>query len=148
MDGNGTAGGVVSGARTARRHVYSTRVRFADLDPLNHVNNVRMLTYLEDARIALLHWDSGERSPFGGLVVARHEADYLAPLLLRRDPVRVETWVTEVRSASFTLRYEILDDDAVYLRAQSVLVGYDVAAQRPRRLNDGERAHLSRFLTG
>ncbi|MFW5416940.1 acyl-CoA thioesterase [Nocardiopsis sp. CNT-189] len=131
------------------RHVHLAQVRFADLDPLNHVNNVRMLTYLEDARIAFLKWDSepddgGERL-FGALVVARHEADYLRPLLLRRAPVRVETRVTEVRNASFRLAYEILDDEAVYLRAESVIVGYDLDRQAARRLDAGERAYLLRY---
>ncbi|MEY9210767.1 acyl-CoA thioesterase [Thermobifida halotolerans] len=129
------------------RHVHLGRVRFADLDPLNHVNNVRMLTYLEDARISFLRWDNEDGpSVFGNLVVARHEADYLRPLTLRRAPFRVETWVTEIRNASFTLRYEVLDDDAVYLRALSVLVAYDLAEQRPRRLSAQERAHLRRYL--
>ncbi len=117
-----------------------------DLDPLNHVNNVRMLTYLEDARISLLRWDDADSSSrFGDVVVARHEVDYLRPLQMRRDPFRVETWVTEIRNASFTVRYEILDDDAVYLKALSVLVAYDLAQQRPRRLSPEERAHLARY---
>ncbi|GAA4950621.1 thioesterase family protein [Streptomonospora halophila] len=131
-----------------RRHVFHAQVRFADLDPLNHVNNVRMLTYLEDARIAFLRPDSGSGrpSPFGGLVVARHEIDYLKPILLRSDPVRVETRVTEVRNASFRLAYEICDDDHVYARAISVLVGYDVQGQSIRRLDQDERDYLDDFL--
>jgi len=138
-----------TGSETAsgRRHVHLGRVRFADLDPLNHVNNVRMLTYLEDARVSFLRWDEeGDRKIFGDLVVARHEADYLRPLTLRRAPFRVETWVTGIRNASFTLRYEILDDEAVYLRALSVLVAYDLAEQCPRRLTPAERAHLEQYL--
>lgn len=137
---------MVDGTGTERRHVYLERVRFADLDPLNHVNNVRMLTYLEDARIAFLRWDADDPRLFGNLVVSRHEVDYLRPLSLRSEPVRVETWVTGIRNASFTVAYEILDDEAVYLRATSVLVGYDLARQRPRRLNDAQRAYLRRFL--
>ncbi|QBI55379.1 acyl-CoA thioesterase [Streptomonospora litoralis] len=131
-----------------RRHVFHAQVRFADLDPLNHVNNVRMLTYLEDARIAFLRWDdaSGRRTRLGGLVVARHEIDYVKPILLRREPVRVETWVTEVRSASFRLAYEICDDDHTYARATSVLVGYDTGTQSVRRLDGAEREFLDEFL--
>nr|WP_170134128.1 thioesterase family protein [Murinocardiopsis flavida] len=127
--------------------MHHVQIRFADLDPLNHVNNVRMLTYLEDARIALLRWDGrGDGSlRFNGLVVARHEVDYVAPLQLRRTPVRVETWVTELKNASFTLRYEIRDDDRVYARAMSVLVGFDIDTQEIRRLDDSERSYLERF---
>ncbi|GLU47926.1 thioesterase [Nocardiopsis ansamitocini] len=122
--------------------MHLAHIRFADLDPLNHVNNVRMLTYLEDARVSFLRWDVDGGPPFGSLVVARHEVDYVRPLQLRREPVRVETWVTEVKNASFTLEYEILDDDHVYLRARSVLVGFDLETQAIRRLGEEERAHL------
>lgn len=132
---------------TGQRHVFLGHVRFADLDPLNHVNNVRMLTYLEDARVSLLHWDAEDDSfRFGDVVVARHEVDYLQPLHLRRDPFRVETWVTNIKNASFTVRYEILDEDTVYLKALSVLVAYDLAQQRPRRLSPAERAYLKRYF--
>lgn len=129
------------------RHVHHVQIRFADLDPLNHVNNVRMLTYLEDARIALLRWDGRDDGAlrFNGLVVARHEVDYIAPLQLRRTPVRVETWVTELKNASFTLRYEIVDDDRVYARAMSVLVGFDIGSQQIRRLDDAERDYLEKY---
>ncbi|WP_026126790.1 acyl-CoA thioesterase [Nocardiopsis xinjiangensis] len=132
---------------TPRRHVHLQQVRYADLDPQFHVNNVRMLTYLEDARISFLHFGRADQKDqlFGAMVVARQEADYLAPLLPRTEPVRVELWVTEVRNSSFTLAYEILDEDTVYLRARTVLVGFDVQAQRARRLDATERAFLADY---
>ncbi len=147
-----------SGAGGPHTHQFFAHVRFADLDPLNHVNNVRMLTYLEDARISFLHWDSkvdGERR-MGGLVVARHEVDYLRPLQMRREPVLVETWVTQVKNSSFTLAYEIrdggvasgADSPTVYARATSVLVGFDQPKQAIRRLTEQERAFLRDYLHG
>lgn len=131
-----------------QRHAHLVQVRYADLDPLNHVNNVRMLTYLEEARISFLRWHGpeGETALFGDLVVARQEAEYLAPLLPRREPVRVETWVSEVRRAAFNLCYEVRDDAACYLRASTLLVGFDAATQRARRLSDGEREYLERHM--
>ncbi|MDT0331800.1 acyl-CoA thioesterase [Nocardiopsis lambiniae] len=137
--------GTVTGPR---RHVHLAQVRYADLDPQHHVNNVRMLTYLEDARVSFLRFSGavdGEEI-FGAMVVARQEADYVAPLLPRSEPVRVELWVTEVRNASFSLAYEILDDERVYLRARTVLVGFDVAKQSARRLNEVERAFLHDYM--
>ncbi|PWV57582.1 MULTISPECIES: acyl-CoA thioesterase [Nocardiopsis] len=130
-----------------QRYVHLAQVRYADLDPQQHVNNVRMLTYLEDARVGFLHFGAGGDAPeaFGATVVARQEADYVAPLLPRIEPVRVELWVSGVRNASFTMDYEILDEDRVYLRARTVLVGFDVATQSARRLNDAERSLLHRF---
>jgi acyl-CoA thioester hydrolase len=122
-------------------------VRFADIDAQGHVNNVRFFDYLEDARWGMLHVDpykAGEQ-PFKGLVVSRHEIDYRRPLGYRAEPVRVESWVTEIRPVRFTLRYEIRDDADLYVTAMSVLVAYDVEREAPRRLNADELAYLRRF---
>ncbi|MEU6785227.1 thioesterase family protein [Nonomuraea angiospora] len=122
-------------------------MRFADIDSQDHVNNVRFLDYLEDARFGMFHIDpynAGEE-PFKGLVVTRHEIDYRRPLGFRAEPVRVETWVTEIRSVRFTIQYEIRDDSDVYVTATSVLAAYDVERAAPRRLTESELAYLKRF---
>ncbi|MBD3140051.1 acyl-CoA thioesterase [Microbispora bryophytorum] len=121
-------------------------MRFADIDSFGHVNNVRFLDYLEDARVSML-WErprelAGRRQD---LVVARHEIDYRRPLTFRADPVRVEMWVTEISSVRFTLAYEIRDDETLYAEARTVLVAYDAAEARPRRLDEDELAYLKRF---
>ncbi|WP_425465267.1 acyl-CoA thioesterase [Nonomuraea diastatica] len=131
----------------AQRHLYPRTVRFADVDSQGHVNNVRFLDYLEDARFGMFHIDpyNAGDDPFKGLVVTRHEIDYHRPLGFRAEPVRVETWVTEIRAVRFTLAYEIRDDDAAYATATSVLAAYDVERAAPRRLSESELAYLKRF---
>jgi acyl-CoA thioester hydrolase len=126
------------------KHVHEFHVRFGDIDSLGHVNNCRYLTYLEDARISMFFTDPLRegRPQLRGLVVARHEIDYKRPLLFGPDPVRVETWVTEMRAASFALAYEIRDDEHVYARASSVIVAYDVERGLTRRLTEAERSFL------
>ncbi|GAA4631976.1 thioesterase family protein [Actinoallomurus vinaceus] len=130
-----------------RKHVHEFHVRFSDIDSLGHVNNCRYLTYLEDARVAMFFTDPQRegRRPLRGIVVARHEIDYRRPLLLRPDPVRVETRVTEIRAASFGLAYEVRDDEHVYARATSVIVGYDLEKGRTRRFDERERAFLQAY---
>ncbi|MFI6908889.1 acyl-CoA thioesterase [Nonomuraea sp. NPDC050394] len=132
----------------AKRHIFPRMVRFADIDSLGHVNNVRFFDYLEDARLGMLHIDpyrAGD-APFKGLVVSRHEIDYRRPLTFRADPVSVETWVTEVRPVRFTLEYEIRDEKEVFVTARSVLVAYDVDRAAPRRLLEDELIYLKRYL--
>ncbi|GLZ13577.1 thioesterase [Actinomadura sp. NBRC 104425] len=129
------------------RHVYEFHIRFGDIDSQGHVNNVKFLGYLEDARLEMFHGDpvrKGEE-PVRGMVVARHEIDYLRPLLPSVYPVRVESWVTEVRSASFKLAYEVRDDEQVYARAVSVMVAFDVEAGRVRRFTPREREFIARY---
>jgi acyl-CoA thioester hydrolase len=132
---------------TTRRHVHEFHVRFGDIDVLGHVNNCRYLTYLEDARISMFRLDliREGREPLKGLVVARHEIDYKRPLLFGPDPVRVETWVTEVRAGSFALAYEVRDDEHVYARASSVIVAYDLDKAGARRLGEDEIAFLKTY---
>ena len=85
------------------------------------------------------------REPLTGLVVARHEIDYNRPLLFRPEPVRVETWVTALRAASFALAYEIRDDEHVYVKAKSIIVAYDLESARARRFTDKELAFLQAY---
>jgi len=124
------------------------------MDLLGHVNNVTYVDYLQEARVDMLRThgpaaDTGELAE--GVVVVRHEVTYLAPLTFQFRPVRIESWVTEVRAASFTMAYEIFHDEPdggrrVYLRAATVLTPYVFATERPRRLSDVERSTLHAFL--
>jgi len=86
-----------------------------------------------------------------GVIVVQHDIEFVAPLVFRQEPIRIETWATRIRAASFTLRYEILDERPdgsrqVYTRASTVLAPYVFATERPRRIQPEERATLERFF--
>ena len=129
-------------------------MRWADLDLLGHVNNVTYVDYLQEARVDLLRHHGPSPTSEGGLVegvvVVRHEVQYVAPLLLERETVSIEVWVTEVRAASFTMAYELFheNDDGrrVYARAWTLLTPYVFATERPRRLTPEEREALQPYL--
>lgn len=146
------------------RYVSYVPLRWADLDAYGHVNNVIYLRYLQEARVdMLLGRDPAGGGMFGvqaprhgaerladGVIVVRHEIDYRAPLRFRPQPVRVETWVTDVTNARFTLSYEVMDDDAdeaktVYATASTTLVPYNLKDGRPRRIAPAEKAVLEEF---
>ncbi|GAA4809099.1 acyl-CoA thioesterase [Nocardioides caeni] len=136
------------------RHRYECPLRWADLDLLGHINNVKYVDYLQEARSALLQaclTAAGVDRPAGdAYVVVRHEVTFVAPLLLRRDTVSVESWVGEIRAASFALEHEIFDEDAdgtrtVYLRARTVLAPFQLDVGRPRRMLPVERDALAPF---
>jgi acyl-CoA thioester hydrolase len=64
-----------------------------DIDELGHVNNVVYLRWAQD--IAIAHWQaraSAEMLAGYVWVVARHEVDYRAPLMLG-DEAEARTWV-------------------------------------------------------
>ncbi len=145
---------------------FPTPLRWSDMDAYGHVNNVVFLRLLEDARVQAFHAagsDDGGDMVGTGLLVARHEIDYLEPLHWRPEPVAIDLWVSNLRAASFEMGYEVLDvagadgdgdggvdgrraRTTVYARAESTMVVYDLDAGRPRRLTAVERGRLEAWL--
>ncbi|GAA3175790.1 MULTISPECIES: acyl-CoA thioesterase [Streptomyces] len=131
------------------RHTYACPLRWSDMDAFGHVNNAVFVRYLEEARIDFMDRlapGNGSVSFTGGSVVARHEIDYVRPLVHRHAPVTVELWVTKISAASMTVAYEVKDEETLYLRASTVVVPYDFEAERPRRLTAEEKAYLKEYL--
>ncbi len=135
------------------RHVFMLKPRWSDLDAYNHVNNVTWLEYLQEARVDMLFVHAPARGAEGlaeGVLVVRAEIDYRRAMVFRQDPYPIEMWVSRIGGASFTISYEIVDDDGsgrrvVYGQASTVLAPVDSDSGRPRRLHEIERAVLGRF---
>ena len=138
------------------RHVYECPLRWADLDLQGHVNNVVYVDYLQEARVDMLRTHAPEprtEELAEGVVVVRHDVTYRAPLHYVSATVKIESWITEIRAATFTMAYEIFHDApdeeggrVVYLRASTVLTPYVFATERPRRISAEEREALTRLL--
>ena len=130
------------------RFVYDVALRWSDMDVYGHVNNARFLTLYEEARVAMFFVGARERGLASfeeGIVIARHEVDYLRPIDYG-DPVRVEMWISELRAAAFTVSYELYDGDVLASRAKSVCVPYNLEQGYPRRLTDAERDFLKPYV--
>jgi acyl-CoA thioester hydrolase len=108
-------------------------VRYRDLDPQGHVNNATLLTYLESARLGYYEQVGIFQPGTGaltGMVVARIEIDYLAPITLGqgvRVGLRVERLGT--KSITFAFQVESAPDGQPLARGISVMVTYDNDAQ-------------------
>lgn len=124
-------------------------LRWADMDAFGHVNNVQYLRLLEIARIESLGQILGE-AVLGGIVVARHEIEYLAPMDFRLAPVAVDLWVTRVGRTGFDVGYHVQDPPEVgerrYAVAATTMVLFDPVGGRPRALTAGEVAGLQPHL--
>jgi acyl-CoA thioester hydrolase len=135
-------------SENGERYCVDVPLRWSDMDAYGHVNNVQFLRLLEDARvIGFQEWFGQERSMLDqGVLVARHEIEYLAPLEFRHAPITVDMWATRISGASFDLAYEVRDPasvgDVLYARAETTLVLYSFADAAPRRLSEVERATL------
>jgi acyl-CoA thioester hydrolase len=119
-------------------------MRWSDMDAYAHVNNTAYLAYLEQARVAMF-FDRYDSTFSDGTVISRHQIDYLRPVVYHPQPLRIETWIEEVRAASFTVHYEVFDGDLLVARAATVCVTFDFEGDRPRRMNQPERDVLASF---
>ena len=137
---------------TPRTYRVEVPLRWSDMDAYGHVNNVQFLRLLEDARVICLRdWFGQDRAMLDeGVLVSRHEIEYIAPLTFRHAPVAVDMWVTRIGGAGFDVGYDVRDPDGVgsahYARAETSLVLYNFAAAGPRRMKPDEKAILAEHL--
>jgi acyl-CoA thioester hydrolase len=143
-----------------------TQLRWSDLDAYGHVNNARMLSLLEEARIQAF-WVSDDTSehavgastavldatPGANTItlIARQEIEYLAPIPYQRQPVDIELWIGHMGGASLDVCYEVyspvgVEPRVLYTRAVTTIVLVDAASERPRRIDDRERAAWEPYL--
>ncbi|MGG5171465.1 acyl-CoA thioesterase [Pseudarthrobacter sp. J1738] len=138
---------------------FPIQIRFGDIDSYGHVNNVTYLSYLEDARVQLIHQTLGqaagngaaEEDTFDDLVgvenftlVGRHEIEYLLPLHFRTEPIFVNIWVTAMGGSSFEFGYSVAEADGskTYALASSSMVLVNRESGRPVRLTPAQRHAL------
>lgn len=130
-------------------------LRWSDLDAYEHVNNARMLTLLEEARIAAFWSEPDSATPTAVLetgpgsatvtLVAAQRIEYLVPIPYHREPLDVELWIGRLGGASLEISYEIYSptnggERTLYTRASTTLVLVDRASGEPRRVSDDARA--------
>ncbi|MET4157897.1 thioesterase family protein [Agromyces sp. PvR057] len=141
-----------------RLHV-PTPLRWGDLDAYGHVNNARMLSLLEEARIQAF-WVS-ESTPEHAVgastavidatpgsntlsLIARQEVEYLSPIPYQRLPLDIELWIGNLGGASLDVCYEVyspvgVEPRVLHTRAATTIVLVDAASERPRRITPLER---------
>ncbi len=130
------------------RYTTQVRVRWSDLDAFGHVNNAKVLTLLEEARVDWLFSEAsrqGATALTGGMVVSRLSVHYKRSLTFG-SPVSVSMGVVELRSVSTTIDYIVTADDHLAITATTQLVPVEPVNFRPRRWDTAERAFLNSYL--
>lgn len=128
-------------------HRTTIKVRFADLDPYDHVNHARYLTYFESARIEAL-----EEIGFG---MDTMKADgiqiVLVELTIRykraaglHDRLEILTWVEEVGGATSRWRQQACLDGETVAEVE-IYAAFTDRTGRPRRVPKGFAEAVSPF---
>jgi acyl-CoA thioester hydrolase len=129
------------------------RVRFGDLDAMQHMNNVEYLRFFETARIDYLmgilpEHNPGSRRQFGFIFAECHIA-YRSPAHFGEE-VRTFVWPTGLERSSIRLEFAMQSatDGRLLAEGYGVLVGYDYAAGASRPVPDELRQRLQPELVG
>ncbi|MEI6374618.1 MAG: thioesterase family protein [Actinomycetes bacterium] len=130
-------------------------IRWADLDLMGHVNNVRAMEFLQEARIALIAElgyaitadSAGVTFEGVGQVIARHEVDYAAPILHSHGHVVVESWLEHIGRSSYTIVHVVtLPDATIAIRSRATMVCTDPTTGRSTPIPELWRASLEAHL--
>jgi acyl-CoA thioester hydrolase len=136
-----------------RRDGFSTvqRVRFGDLDAMQHMNNVEFMRFFETARIdwfrdVLPEHNPGKREAFGFIFAECHIA-YRAPAFFDDE---IRTWIrpVELKRSSLRLEFEmrVESDGRLVADGWGALVGYDYGAGKSRPLPEDVRERIAPML--
>jgi acyl-CoA thioester hydrolase len=116
---------------------------------MGHVNNAKYLTFAQEARFL---WATEEFSgamqetSLIGMVVARAEIDFIAPIYEGGKFVDVEITIGKVGNSSFDMLFTISDEGTVLAKVKTVQVAVNVETMKSRPLTDKEREFLSKYL--
>lgn len=133
--------------------VVQVGVRWSDMDAYGHLNHARTVTILEEARVQWLFEPGSPTAEMAaGSVVADLHVYYRSQLTHAESPLSVLMWISRLRAADAVISYELRPaarpETAPAVTASTQLVPFDLAAQRPRRFTDGERAALKGWVRG
>ena len=123
------------------------RVRFGDLDALQHMNNVEFLRFFETARIdyirQLLPGHSPGNSNEFGFIFAEAHINYRAPAFFD-DVITTYVWISEMRRSALRVDFQMIveADDRKVAEGYGWLVGYDYVAGKPQALPDEVRKRV------
>lgn len=121
------------------------QLRWSDQDALGHVNNARIITLMEEARIRWTRED-GKTGRFEfGTVVASIQVDYKRPLYYQPEMV-IRMGISWVGNKSFTVRGVGYQDGQPVFDSSTVMVPLAADGVSSRELNDQERSWLELSL--
>jgi acyl-CoA thioester hydrolase len=112
------------------------KVTSADIDDLNHVNNVVYVQWMD--KVAFEHWEfltQNNPLPQYIWVVLKHEIEYLKQAILG-DEIIVKTWVGETKGFKSERLMEFYKNNQLLVKAKTVWGMLDVKNYKPSRIRE------------
>ena len=136
------------GERASYRYWNNHIIRFADLDPANHVNNVAYAQYFESGRVAFWH-DAGRHKKAAGSmgVIAQLTIDYRSQMSFPGE-VDVGTRLLSMGRSSTRLAQGLFRDGQCVATSVGVMVLVDKVSGRSTTMPDDLRAAVVALSDG
>ncbi len=127
----------------ARTIVTPIQMRFSDLDPFHHVNNVAQQMYFDVGKSDYYERVAGEELLADRLriVTVSTQTSYLGQVRIG-DRLTVETACERIGTKSLTLFQRLMADGQVRSESRSVMVAFDFAAQQSVAVPDRWRQRM------
>jgi len=123
------------------------QLRWSDQDALGHVNNARIVTLLEEARIRWAHEEQDKNLLEFGSVVASLQIDYLRPLYYQPEML-LKMGISRIGTKSFIVRGIGYQEGQPVFDSRTVMVPLASDGVSSWPLNDQERGWLEESLIG
>lgn len=123
-------------------------IRWSDQDFNGHVNNARVVTLMEEARILWLNEHAvaeGVENFTAPKVVVSLNVEYLTPVFHGSELI-MEMKISRIGTRSFTISYVAHQDAHAVFRGSTVIVPVDSESGRPRTLVGPEIDYLTGYL--
>lgn len=129
-------------------HIVPLQIRFNDIDSLGHLNNSVYFAFYDLGKSAYFETVKGETIDWkkADIVVAHIQADFFVPVFFK-NPIAVQTAVTEIGNKSLKVRQQIIDTETREIKAEctTVMVGFDINTLQAKEISDEWRQAISRY---
>jgi len=129
----------------ARADPLETYVRIGDVRADGQVTTPKAFELAQENRVLRVSHYLSRRSA-GQFVVGTVTVRFHGDLIWRPEPYAAYGWLSRAGARSFTVEALIHDDGVPLLSATSMMVGFDLEAQRSRTFSDEERELLARVV--
>lgn len=129
--GDDTAPGIVLEDRTTFRHMHRDTLRFADLDPNHHLNNVKFFEFCQESRVALFRGIGAHDGENGRAWLIVNLSMNFVDQVHWPGEIETGTVVLHLGNSSARLGQGMFNDGRCVATAEMTMVRADQASGRP-----------------
>lgn len=130
----------------AEKLSFPISIRWSDQDPNGHVNNARILTLIEEARVlAGIQWWGGTPNQDPPRVVRAMNVDYRGAVHYGPES-RVDVWISRIGNTSYSVTHELFQDGESCVLARAIIVILDSKTGQPLAVPESIRQVLQANL--